>query len=216
MQYFSVPVTPFQQNCSLVWCEKTHRAAVIDPGGELDRILAVVDERELKLEKILLTHGHLDHVGAAGELIAKSQLPCIGPHLDDDFWISALKEQAQMLNMSPAGLVPFQPDTWLNDGDTVTVGEEVFDVVHCPGHTPGHVVFFHREQRLAFVGDVIFNGSIGRTDFPRGNHEDLIHSIREKLFPLGDDVRFVPGHGPESTFGFERENNPFVADKRFG
>ena len=216
MQYFSVPVTPFQQNCSVIWCEKTRLAAVIDPGGELDRILAAIDERELKLEKILLTHGHLDHVGATGELIQKSQLPCIGPHLDDDFWIRALKEQAQMLGMSSAGLLPFQPDTWLNDGDTVTVGAEVLEVVHCPGHTPGHVVFYHREQQLAFVGDVIFNGSIGRTDFPRGNHEDLIRSIREKLFPLGDDVRFVPGHGPESTFGFERENNPFVADKRFG
>jgi glyoxylase-like metal-dependent hydrolase (beta-lactamase superfamily II) len=214
--YFSVPVTPFQQNCSVIWCDNTRKAAVVDPGGELEKILAVVETHELDLETILLTHGHIDHVGATAELMDLRQLPCIGPHSEDAFWIDNLHEQAAMMGGVAADKLSFTPSTWLNDGDSVSVGEESLDVIHCPGHTPGHVVFFHKAQELAFVGDVIFNGSIGRSDFPRGNHAQLIHSIREKLFPLGDAVRFVPGHGPESTFGVERQHNPFVADHRFG
>lgn len=216
MQYFSLPVTPYQQNCSVIWCEKTRKAAVIDPGGEIERILAAVREKELELEKILLTHGHLDHVGGTGELMERNSLPCIGPHPDDAFWIDALEEQGQMMGQPDMVGKLFTPTQWLADGDTVAVGEEKLEVIHCPGHTPGHIVFYHRGQALAFVGDVIFSGSIGRTDFPRGNHEQLISSIRKKLFPLGDEVRFVPGHGPESSFGVEREHNPFVADHRFG
>ncbi|GAA5443223.1 hydroxyacylglutathione hydrolase GloC [Microbulbifer sp. NBRC 101763] len=214
LQFHSVPVTPFQQNCTLLWCEDSKRAAVVDPGGDIDKILAAVEERGLKLEKILLTHGHLDHVGGTAALAGQLQLPIEGPHQDDNFWIEQLPMQAQMFGF-PAVEV-FTPDRWLEQGDTVTVGEEELEVYHCPGHTPGHVVFFHRPSNLALVGDVLFSGSIGRTDFPQGDHDTLIRSIKERLWPLGDEVRFVPGHGPMSTFGQERKTNPFVADKRFG
>lgn len=214
LQYHIVPVTPFQQNCTLLWCEQSKRAAVVDPGGDLEKILAAVEERGLKLEKILLTHGHLDHVGGTAALARQLQIPVEGPHRDDDFWIAQLPMQAQMFGFPPAET--FTPDRWLAQGDTVSVGEETLEVHHCPGHTPGHVVFFHRPGKLAQVGDVLFAGSIGRTDFPKGDHDTLIRSITEKLWPLGDDVRFIPGHGPMSTFGRERQTNPFVADKRFG
>lgn len=214
LQFHSIPVTPFQQNCTLLWCDDSKRAAVVDPGGDLDKILTAVEERGLKLEKILLTHGHLDHVGGTAALSKQLQLPVEGPHKDDNFWIEQLPVQAQMFGF-PAVEV-FIPDRWLEQGDTVTVGEEELEVHHCPGHTPGHVVFFHRPSHLALVGDVLFAGSIGRTDFPQGDHDTLIRSIKERLWPLGDEVRFVPGHGPMSTFGKERQTNPFVADKRFG
>ncbi|BBM01770.1 MBL fold metallo-hydrolase [Microbulbifer sp. GL-2] len=214
LQFHSVPVTPFQQNCTLLWCDDSKRAAVVDPGGDLDKILTAVEERGLKLEKILLTHGHLDHVGGTATLSKQLQLPVEGPHKGDNFWIEQLPVQAQMFGF-PAVEV-FTPDRWLEQGDTVTVGEEELEVHHCPGHTPGHVVFFHRPSHLALVGDVLFAGSIGRTDFPQGDHDTLIRSIKERLWPLGDEVRFVPGHGPMSTFGKERQTNPFVADKRFG
>ncbi|WP_323054258.1 MBL fold metallo-hydrolase [Microbulbifer thermotolerans] len=214
LQFHTVPVTPFQQNCTLLWCENSKRAAVVDPGGDLEKILAAVDERGLQLEKILLTHGHLDHVGGTAALVRQLQLPVEGPHRDDEFWIAQLPVQAQMFGFPPAET--FTPDRWLAQGDTVTVGEETLEVHHCPGHTPGHVVFFHCAGKLALVGDVLFAGSIGRTDFPRGDHDTLIRSITEKLWPLGDDVRFIPGHGPMSSFGQERQSNPFVADKRFG
>ncbi|AWF82845.1 MBL fold metallo-hydrolase [Microbulbifer sp. JMSA004] len=214
LQYHLVPVTPFQQNCSLLWCEDSKRAAVVDPGGDLDKILAAVEERGLKLEKILLTHGHLDHVGGTAALSKQLQLPIEGPHKGDDFWIQQLPMQAQMFGF-PAVEV-FTPDRWLEQGDTVTVGDQELEVHHCPGHTPGHVIFFHRPSQLALVGDVLFAGSIGRTDFPQGDHDTLIRSIKERLWPLGDEVQFVPGHGPMSTFGQERQTNPFVADKRFG
>ncbi|WP_444940650.1 MBL fold metallo-hydrolase [Microbulbifer sp. ZKSA004] len=214
LQYHLVPVTPFQQNCSLLWCEDSKRAAVVDPGGDLDKILAAVEERGLKLEKILLTHGHLDHVGGTAALSNQLQLPIEGPHKGDDFWIQQLPMQAQMFGF-PAVEV-FTPDRWLEQGDTVTVGDQELEVHHCPGHTPGHVIFFHRPSQLALVGDVLFAGSIGRTDFPQGDHDTLIRSIKERLWPLGDEVQFVPGHGPMSTFGQERQTNPFVADKRFG
>jgi len=208
-----VPVTAFQQNCSIVWCEKTRRAAVVDPGGDLDRVLAVVERHGLTLEKILITHAHLDHAGATAELARRFSLPIEGPQNDDQFWIDQMPAQAKMFGFPPSE--HFTPSRWLTQGDRVTVGDVEFEVFHCPGHTPGHVVFFHRESRFAIVGDVIFAGSIGRTDFPRGNHDQLLRSIRENLFLLGDDVTFLPGHGPTSTFGAERRSNPFVADRLF-
>ncbi len=214
MQYQIIPVTPFQQNCSLIWCESSRQAALVDPGGEVDRLLAAVQKRGLSLCKLLLTHGHLDHVGGTAELSSTLSLPIEGPHPDDDFWIKGLDQQSRMMGLSP--VASFAPTRWLHDGDTVALGNISLEVRHCPGHTPGHVIFFHRASNTAFVGDVLFNGSIGRTDFPRGNHEQLIGAIRTKLWPLGDDVTFVPGHGPTSTFGEERRHNPFCADKRFG
>ncbi len=214
MKYAIIPVTPFVQNCSLLVCEETQHAVVIDPGGDVERILGVVKKAGLTVEKVLLTHGHLDHASAARVLADRCGVKIEGPHRDDIFWLEKLPQQAQSYGF-PA-VEPFLPDRWLHDGDTVTFGNQTLEVLHCPGHTPGHVVFFHRAGKFAVVGDVLFAGSIGRTDFPRGNHEDLIHSIRENLFPLGDDVEFIPGHGPNSTFGRERESNPFVADRRFG
>lgn len=204
------PVTPLQQNCTLVWCTKTRKAAVIDPGGELPRLLAGLRQQALTLEKIWITHGHMDHAGAAAALKEATGAPIEGPHEDDRFWIDRIAESGKKYGMPDARV--FEPDRWLNDGDTVTLGETEWEVFHTPGHTPGHVVFFHRESRFAQVGDVLFKGSIGRTDFPRGNFEQLIDSITGKLWPLGDDVAFVPGHGPMSTFGFERKCNPYVSD----
>ncbi|GAB5479827.1 MAG: MBL fold metallo-hydrolase [Marinobacter nauticus] len=212
LKYKIVPVTPFEQNCTLLWCTETHKAAVVDPGGDLDRILAAAEDEGVILEKILLTHAHIDHAGGTAELAKSAGLPIEGPHKDDNFWIQGLAMQAQMFGF-PAPAV-FTPNRWLEDGDTVTVGNETLEVLHTPGHTPGHVVFFHRGSKLAQVGDVLFNGSIGRTDFPKGDYNTLIHSIREKLFPLGDDVSFICGHGPMSTFGQERATNPFVSDHR--
>ncbi len=206
-----VPVTPFAQNCSVIWCDVTGRGAVIDPGGDLDRVLAVVGSNGVKLEKILLTHAHIDHAGAAAELARRFSLPIEGPHPDDRFWIEQLPQQGTMFGLERSE--SFEPTRWLGQGDAVAVGNVTLDVRHCPGHTPGHVVFFEPEARLAFVGDVLFAACACRTDFPRGDHATLIRSIRENLFPLGDDVRFVPGHGPMSTFGQERKTNPFVGDK---
>ena len=207
MEFTILPVTPYQQNCSLVWDEAGH-AALIDPGGEAERLLAEVAARGLTLEKILLTHGHLDHVGAAVELRDALGIPVIGPQREEQFWLDSLPQQAELFGFPPTQA--FTPDQWLEDGDRVEVGAIRFEVLHCPGHTPGHVVFFEPQARLAFVGDVLFKGSIGRTDFPRGDHAALLAAIRDKLFPLGDDVRFVPGHGAMSTFGHERRENPFV------
>ena len=209
-----VPVTPYQQNCSVIKCEATGKGALVDPGGDTDRILAQVQDMGIELEKILLTHGHMDHCAASGELRTQLGIPIEGPGRDDAFWIDKLPESCQMMGVPPVD--PFGPDRWLEDGDTVTVGALEFQVYHCPGHTPGHVVFIYPEQKVAWVGDVLFQGSIGRTDFPRGNHEQLISSIRDKLFPLGDDITFIPGHGPTSTFGQERLTNPFVADMNYG
>jgi len=213
MKVVVVPVTPFAQNCSVIWCEKTKRAAVVDPGGNLERIEQVLSEQGLVLEKILLTHAHIDHAGATAELARRKQVPIEGPHRGDQMWIDNLPEVGSRYGFEFAEI--FTPDRWLDQGDVVTVGEEALQVRHCPGHTPGHVVFIHPTQRFALVGDVIFQGSIGRTDFPGGNHDDLIRAIRENLFPLGDDIQFVPGHGPISTFGAERAHNPFVGDKLF-
>ncbi|TVS15451.1 MAG: MBL fold metallo-hydrolase [Gammaproteobacteria bacterium] len=208
-----IPVTPFQQNSSLIWCDETQRGAVIDPGGDLERIRAAVAQAGCALEKILITHAHIDHAGATAELAEAEGLPIEGPHRDDLFLIESLAEQGARFGFT--GARPFEPDRWLDNGDTVKVGNLTLDVRHCPGHTPGHVVFISTEARVAAVGDVLFQGSIGRTDFPRGNHEQLIRSIRERLFPLGDDITFIPGHGPVSTFGQERRANPFVADMLF-
>lgn len=204
------PVTPLQQNCTIVWCAKTKKAAIIDPGGEVPRLLGALEAQGLTLEKIWVTHGHLDHAGATAELKERTGVPIEGPHPDDKFWIDDIETSAARWGM--AGARSFTPDRWLDDGDTVQLGETEFEVIHCPGHTPGHVIFFNRAARFAQVGDVLFKGSIGRTDFPRGNFEQLIHSITKKLWPLGDDVAFVPGHGPMSTFGAERKSNPYVSD----
>jgi len=204
-----LPVTPLQQNCSLIWCTKTMRGALIDPGGDLDKLKAAVAQSGVTLEKLLVTHGHIDHCGQTGILAKELGLTIEGPHEDDRFWISRLGEDGAKYGIQ--GEV-FEPDRWLNDGDTVTVGELTLNVIHCPGHTPGHVVFFHEPSRFAIVGDVLFQGSIGRTDFPMGNHQDLIDAITQKLWPLGEDVMFIPGHGPTSTFGQERKTNAFVSD----
>ena len=212
MHYQTLPVTPFQQNCTLLWCETTQRAAIVDPGGDLDRIQKVIADLQLTPEKILLTHGHIDHAGGAAALAAALDLPVEGPHREDKFLLDALFEQARMFGFPQHELRPCEPDQWLQQDDRVSFGKVELEVLHCPGHTPGHIVFFHRDSRLALVGDVLFRGSIGRTDFPGGNHAELIRSIRERLWPLGNDVRFIPGHGPESTFGAERRSNPFVGD----
>lgn len=214
MPYRSLPVTPFEQNCSLLWCERTRQAAVIDPGGDIDKILALAKQLDIHISQVLLTHGHLDHVGGAADLAKQLQAPIVGPHRGDQFWLDALPQQAAMFRFGSAQ--PLQPNRWLNDGDTVSVGDLTLQVKHCPGHTPGHVVFYVPEEGIAFVGDVLFAGSIGRTDFPQGDYEQLVNSIRQQLWPLGDDVEFIPGHGPNSTFGEERRHNPFVADKRYG
>ncbi|CBL46493.1 Metallo-beta-lactamase family protein [gamma proteobacterium HdN1] len=212
LKFQVVPVTPYEQNCTVLWCDETLKAAVVDPGGDLDRVLAVCKKHGVQVEKILLTHPHIDHAGAAATLAEKLGVPIEGPQKADLFWIQGLPQQSVMMRFPPAKL--FTPDRWLEDGDQVSVGNVVFDVIHCPGHTPGHVVFYQPDAKLALVGDVLFNGSIGRTDFPLGNFESLVHSIRQKLFPLGDDIAFIPGHGPMSTFGHERKTNPFVSDRR--
>ncbi|GAA4643346.1 MBL fold metallo-hydrolase [Pontixanthobacter gangjinensis] len=208
-----MPVTPLQQNCSLIWCTKTMKGALTDPGGDLDKLKAGVAKAGVTLEKILITHGHIDHCGESGILAKELGIPIEGPHEADRFWISRLNEDGAKYGIR--GEV-FEPDRWLHDGDTVTVGDLVLDVIHCPGHTPGHVVFYHEPSKFAVVGDVIFQGSIGRTDFPMGNHQDLLDAITQKLWPLGNDVTFIPGHGPVSTFGQERKTNQFVSDYALG
>lgn len=209
LRYETIPVTAFQQNCSLLWCDRTLAAAVIDPGGEIDRITAAAARRGVRVEQILLTHAHIDHAGGTGALARALNVPIVGPHQGDRFWIDGMPQQARMFGMPPAE--PFMPDRWLGDGDTVRVGEVTLAVRHTPGHTPGHVVFHDAESKRAFVGDVLFAGGIGRTDFPGGDYDTLIASITGRLWPLGDDTVFIPGHGPESTFGRERRSNPFVA-----
>lgn len=210
MKYRVIPVTPFEQNCTLLWCEKTRHGAVVDPGGDVPRILAAITEEGVTVDKLLVTHGHIDHAGAAAELAKKLNVQIEGPHADDAFLLDELPRQSQRYGFPLAA--SFTPSRWLKDGDSVQIGEEKLTVLHTPGHTPGHVVFFNPTANLALVGDVLFRGSIGRTDFPRGDFNTLISSIREKLFPLGDDVAFISGHGPMSTFGNERRSNPFITD----
>lgn len=211
LSYRTVPVTSLLQNATLIWCDRSRSAAWVDPGGSAETLLSLPSELGLTLDQIFLTHGHIDHVGAAKVMADRAGIPIVGPHEGDRFWLEQLPIQAQMFGVehTPA----FFPDRWLQDGDTVAVGEQILDVYHCPGHTPGHVVFHHAPSRLALVGDVLFAGAIGRTDFPGGNHQDLLDAIRLKLWPLGDATRFIPGHGPMSSFGEERRHNPFVRER---
>lgn len=208
LHYQTIPVTPFQQNCSVVWCDVTQEGAVIDPGGDLERILAFVRDQGIELKQILITHAHVDHCAGTADLAEALNLPVVGPHPDDQYWIDALPATAAQYGFPPARL--FTPTRWLQDEDTVQVGQSTLRVRHTPGHTPGHVVFYADDAKRAFVGDVLFAGSIGRTDFPGGDYETLIASITQRLWPLGDDTVFIPGHGPESTFARERQSNPYV------
>ena len=205
-----IPVTPLQQNCTLLWCTETMRGAFCDPGGDLDRLKAAAAQHGVTIEKIILTHGHIDHCGSAGILAEELGVPIEGPHEDDLFWIARLEDDGMRYGVPGK---PFQSDRYLVDGDTVTVGNLTLNVRHCPGHTPGHVVFHHPESKLALVGDVLFQGSVGRTDFPLGNTQQLLNSITQRLWPMGGDTHFVPGHGPMSTFTHERATNPFVGDR---
>jgi len=205
-----IPVTALQQNCTLLWCTKTMRGAFVDPGGDLDQLKAVAAERGVTIEKLLVTHGHIDHCGETGVLARELGVPIEGPHPDDKFWIDMNPQVGAQYGLP--GAESFTPDRWLQDGDKVTVGELTLDVYHCPGHTPGHVVFHHAPSNLAIVGDVLFQGSVGRTDFPKGDFPTLVRSITGRLWPLGDQTAFVPGHGPMSSFGRERASNPFVGD----
>lgn len=209
-----VPVTPLQQNCSLIWDPVSRQAVLIDPGGDVERLMGALEQFGLTLKEMWLTHGHLDHAGAADEIRRRTGAPVIGPHRDDQFWLDQIETSAVRYGL--AGLRNVTPDRYLEDGDVLELAGVEFDVSHTPGHTPGHVVIHNREARIAFVGDVLFQGSIGRTDFPRGDHQQLIASITGKLWPLGSEMQFVPGHGPTSTFGAERASNPFVADQITG
>lgn len=208
MNYKIIPVTAFVQNCSIIWCNETQQAAIVDPGGEADKIIALADAQQVSVMHILLTHGHIDHAGAAAELAAHYGIGITGPHKQDTFWLRQLPAQGQLFGVAPSAALT--PNRWLEEGEVVQLGNRMLEVLHCPGHTPGHVVFFDRDGRLLISGDVIFNQGIGRTDFPQGDHQALIRSIRSKLLPLGDDVTFIPGHGPISTLGHERLHNPFL------
>ena len=209
-----VPVTPFQQNCSIVWCGETSLGAIFDPGGDLDNILKMVQDNNITVEKILITHAHLDHAGGANELSKMLNVPIEGPHEEDLFLMESLSEQGERFGLK--GAQSFETTRYLKNGDEVTIGNQTLGVRHCPGHTPGHIIFFHEKAQLAVVGDVIFQGSIGRSDLPRGNHEQLVNSIVNELWPLGDEMTFIPGHGPLSTFGQERLTNPYVSDFALG
>jgi hydroxyacylglutathione hydrolase len=210
MKFKIIPVTPFSQNCSVLWCEETLQAVVVDPGGDIHLIQQFLNKQGLTPSQILLTHGHIDHVGGTTTLAEALNVPIIGPHIADKFWLDGLSAQSRTFGFPH--ISAFVPQRWLNDGDEIKFGNVVLKVLHCPGHTPGHVVFYHQESALAIVGDVLFQGSIGRTDFPQGDYQTLIRSIKEKLWKLGNNVRFIAGHGEMSTFGEERENNPFVGD----
>ena len=208
LKYELIPVTSFQQNCSLLWCEQTKDAVLIDPGGDVEKLQLAIAEKEVNLTAVWLTHGHLDHVGATAEIVKRFNIPVIGPHKEDAFLINALPKQCEMFGFSQ--VENFTPDKWLVEGEKLVLGKEELSVLFLPGHTPGHVVLKHEKQKLLWVGDVIFKHSIGRTDFPRGDHQQLLTSIKTKLLSLDDEFRFIPGHGPESTIGEERVNNPFL------
>ena len=214
LRYQIIPVTPFQQNCTVFWNEETKKGGIVDPGGDLALLIKFIDEQGIEIEKILVTHGHLDHAGSVKAMADERNIPIVGPHKDDKFWIDGMPEAAAQYGFPEA--LAFEPDQWLEHGDKVTVADVDFDVVHCPGHTPGHVVFVQSDDKVAMVGDVLFQGSIGRTDFPKGNYQQLIDSITQRLWPLGLDITFIPGHGPTSTFEAEKKTNPFVSDAALG
>ena len=203
-----IPVTLFEQNCMLLWCEATRKAVVIDPGGEVPKIQAGIKQADVTVERIWLTHGHIDHVGGAAELRDTLKVPIEGPHVADKFLLDNVVSSGARFGMT--GVRDFSPDRWLEEGDSVSIGELTFEILHCPGHSPGSVVYFNKPMRFAHVGDVLFNGSVGRSDIPGGNHATLIKSIKDKLLPLGDDVGFICGHGPGSSIGQERLTNPFL------
>ncbi len=209
-----IPVTPFQQNTSLLWHTETMEGVFIDPGGEVDKLMAAAEHFKVKIVQVWLTHGHLDHAGGATEVAERAGVKIIGPHKDDQWLLDSIVEQWAKYGVTDCRNCT--PDRYLEDGDTLTLGDETFNVVHTPGHTPGHVVIYNREIGIAFVGDVLFKGSIGRTDFPRGNHQQLLDSITQKLWPLGNHMQFVPGHNEMSTFGQERASNPLVGDRVTG
>jgi len=214
LRYQIIPVTPFQQNCTVFWNEETKKGGIVDPGGDLQLLNKFIDEQGIEIEKILVTHGHLDHAGSVKAMADERGIAIIGPHKDDKFWIDGMPEAAAQYGFPEA--LAFEPDQWLEHGDTVDVAGSRFDVVHCPGHTPGHVVFVQSDDKVAMVGDVLFQGSIGRTDFPKGDYQQLIDSITQRLWPLGLDITFIPGHGPTSTFDAEKKTNPFVSDAALG
>ena len=206
-------VTPFEQNASILFCSETNKCAIVDPGGDIHILLELLKNHNLVPERVLLTHGHIDHAGGATEISEILNVEIHGPHIDDKFLLDGLQKQGEMFGLQSKNC---NPDKWLDEGDVVTVGNEKLDVYFCPGHTPGHIIFFNKKGNLALVGDVLFNGSIGRTDLPGGNYQQLIDSVKNKLWPLGDNVDFIPGHGPVSTFKTERSSNPFVSDTVLG
>lgn len=208
MKYRIIPVTRFTENCIIVWSEKGKRAAIVDPGGESDRLIAEVTVLGVTVDKILLTHGHLDHIGAACTLAEHYDVSILGPQEADKFWFDNINGQSGQFGLPEINL--FYPDYWLNDRDVVEIGDEFLDVVTAPGHTPGHIIYVNRADKFSLVGDVIFENSIGRTDFEGGSYSDLLHSIKHKVLTLGDDMAFIPGHGSMSTVGHERLHNPYI------
>lgn len=209
MEIVVIPVTPFAQNCSLIWDTSTMKGAFVDPGGEIEKLIKAASDNQVNIEKIILTHGHLDHVGGTVALAAHYKVPIIGPHVGDKFWLDALGQQSQMFGFPPAA--PFEPNQWLNHKDSIELGELTLGVLHCPGHTPGHVALVERSSNQVIVGDIIFSGSIGRTDFPQGNHQQLIDSIKENILTLPENMVIYPGHGPTTTVGHEKATNPYVS-----
>lgn len=210
MKFEIIPVTDFMQNCTLIWDEKSLDAVIVDPGGEVTKSIAEIEKRALNLHYILLTHGHFDHVGGCAEIAAHFSVPIYGPQKEDEFLIKGLAVQSQMFGV--AKCPNFTPDRYLQEGDEIRFADIKLAVLHCPGHTPGHVIFVNHADKLISMGDVLFKGSVGRTDFPKGDHGTLIHSIKTKILPLGDDYQFIPGHGAMSNLAAERQFNPFLQD----